>query len=44
MLTTFPRTGYLNGGAYQYKDASGYNLDNQALVFQIQVPKDAQPS
>ena len=36
--------GYLNGGKYQYQDTSGYNLDNQALVFQIQIPKSAKPS
>ena len=36
--------GYLNGGKYTYKDSSGYNLDNQALVFQIKLPKGADPS
>ncbi|KAF6220286.1 hypothetical protein HO133_003418 [Letharia lupina] len=36
--------GHLNFGKYAYKDASGYDLDNQALVFQIQVPKNASPS
>jgi len=44
MLITHLHTGYLNGGANQYKDPSGYSLDNQALVFQIQIPKEAQPS
>jgi hypothetical protein len=27
--------GYLDGGAFKYADASGFNLDNQALVFKI---------
>ncbi|KAJ5692496.1 secreted protein [Penicillium macrosclerotiorum] len=27
--------GYMNFGKLQYKDESGYNLDNQALVFKI---------
>ncbi|PSR82285.1 esterase-like activity of phytase-domain-containing protein [Coniella lustricola] len=30
--------GYLNFGQYQYSDSSGYNLDNQALVFQVTLP------
>ena len=36
--------GFLNGGKFTYKDASGFNLDNQALVFQIRVPKGEIPS
>lgn len=36
--------GYLNGGKYRYKDQSGYNVDNQALVFQVQMPEGATPS
>ncbi|KAL8673186.1 MAG: hypothetical protein Q9168_002378 [Polycauliona sp. 1 TL-2023] len=36
--------GYLNGGKFQYKDASGFDLDNQALVFQVKVPKGVTPS
>ncbi|KAL9131130.1 MAG: hypothetical protein Q9175_006844 [Cornicularia normoerica] len=35
--------GHLNFGKYAYKDASGYNLDSQALFLQIQVPKNASP-
>ncbi|KAL8822764.1 MAG: hypothetical protein Q9170_008386, partial [Blastenia crenularia] len=35
--------GYLNGGQYEYSDASGYDLDNQALVFQVKLPKSATP-
>lgn len=30
--------GYLEGGNFTYADASGYNLDNQALVFKIKLP------
>ncbi|KAA8564842.1 hypothetical protein EYC84_010613 [Monilinia fructicola] len=32
------QNGYLNGGQFAYSDASGYNLDNQALVFKVQIP------
>jgi len=35
--------GYLDGGKYQYSDASGCNLPNQALVFQVTFPKGTQP-
>ncbi|KAL8699977.1 MAG: hypothetical protein Q9201_005701 [Fulgogasparrea decipioides] len=38
------QNGYLNGGKYQYKDASGFNIDNQALVFQVKLPDGANPS
>lgn len=37
-------TGHLNGGKYPFKDDSGFNLDNQALVFQVKLPKNANPS
>ncbi|CAN8103536.1 unnamed protein product [Discula destructiva] len=30
--------GYLSSGKYQYADASGYTLENQALVFQVTIP------
>ncbi|KAL8966453.1 MAG: hypothetical protein Q9197_005971 [Variospora fuerteventurae] len=30
--------GYLNNGQYRYTDESGFDLDNQALVFQVQLP------
>ena len=36
--------GFLEGGKFMYQDASGYNLDNQALVFQIKVPSGVTPS
>ncbi|KAL8994279.1 MAG: hypothetical protein Q9169_005695 [Polycauliona sp. 2 TL-2023] len=36
--------GYLNGGNYRYKDESGFDLDNQALVFRVKVPKGVHPS
>lgn len=35
--------GHLNGGAFTYADISGYNLDSQALVFQIQLPAGVTP-
>ncbi|KEQ58327.1 3-phytase [Aureobasidium melanogenum CBS 110374] len=38
------QNGFMDGGKYSYKDASGYNLDNQALVFKVQVPKGVHPS
>ncbi|KAL8691792.1 MAG: hypothetical protein Q9218_003068 [Villophora microphyllina] len=38
------QNGYLNNGQYHYSDASGYNLDNQALVFQVKLPSSADPS
>lgn len=31
-------TGYQNFGRFHYKDASGYSLDNQALVFRVRLP------
>ena len=36
--------GFLDRGKFTYKDNSGFNLDNQALVFQISVPKGVVPS
>lgn len=30
--------GHLEGGKFVYADASGYNLDNQALVFKVSLP------
>ncbi|KAI4136315.1 MAG: hypothetical protein L6R39_007832, partial [Caloplaca ligustica] len=36
--------GYLNGGRFRYQDASGFDLDNQALVFQVSLPKGTRPS
>ncbi|KAF7925170.1 hypothetical protein BELL_0363g00060 [Botrytis elliptica] len=30
--------GYLEGGKFAYSDGSGYNLDNQALVFKVKIP------
>lgn len=38
-----PVSGHLNGGKFSYKDASGYNLDNQVLVFQIKLPAHSRP-
>lgn len=35
--------GFMDGGAYPYADASGFNLDNQALVFKIKLPDHSRP-
>ena len=35
--------GYLNFGRYRYKNASGYSLRNQALVFKVRLPAGAKP-
>ncbi|KAI9792900.1 MAG: hypothetical protein M1835_007579 [Candelina submexicana] len=35
--------GHLNGGRFSYSDVSGYNLDNQVLVFQIKLPDHSRP-
>lgn len=31
----FTRTGRMNFGRFKYADESGFNLDNQALVFRV---------
>jgi hypothetical protein len=33
----------MNFGRFRYADASGYNLDNQALVFKVKLPSGASP-
>ncbi|KAF2803793.1 uncharacterized protein BDZ99DRAFT_426605 [Mytilinidion resinicola] len=33
------QNGFINFGKDPYKDASGFNLDNQALVFRVKLPK-----
>ena len=35
--------GYLNGGKFKFADASGYDLDNQALVFRVKLPRRVKP-
>lgn len=35
--------GYMQGGKLKYSDESGFNLDNQALVFRVSLPKRARP-
>ena len=35
--------GYMNGGQLPYADESGYNLDNQVLVFRVGLPKGSRP-
>lgn len=37
------QNGFYNFGMITYKDISGFNLDNQALVFKIQLPKGSKP-
>jgi hypothetical protein len=37
------QNGYINNGRIKYADESGYNLDNQALVFRVTLPKGAKP-
>lgn len=33
------QNGFLNDGQFAYADSSGYNLDSQALVFRVRIPK-----
>jgi len=35
--------GYMQGGALQYSDESGFNLLNQVLVFRVRLPSGADP-
>ncbi|KAF2093956.1 hypothetical protein NA57DRAFT_80961 [Rhizodiscina lignyota] len=35
--------GFMDGGKFPYADASGFNLDNQALVFKVKLPKGSKP-
>lgn len=35
--------GYLEGGKFHYADESGYNLDNQALIFKVKLPAGSKP-
>jgi hypothetical protein len=35
--------GYINFGKQKYKDASGFDLDTQVLVFKVTLPKGAKP-
>lgn len=35
--------GYMDGGKLPYADESGFNLDNQVLVFQVSLPKGSKP-
>ncbi|WPG97818.1 Putative secreted protein ARB-04696-like protein [Acrodontium crateriforme] len=37
------QNGYINFGKLPYKDASGYNLNNQALVFKVKLPANSKP-
>ncbi|KAK8039748.1 hypothetical protein PG993_008159 [Apiospora rasikravindrae] len=33
------QNGFLNGGKFRYADSSGNNLDSQALVFRVTIPR-----
>lgn len=35
--------GFLKGGEIKYKDASGLDLDSQALVFNVRLPAHSRP-
>lgn len=35
--------GQLKGGQFRYSDSTGYNLDNQALMFKVQLPRGSFP-
>jgi hypothetical protein len=35
--------GYLESGNFKYADGTGFNLDNQALVFKIHLPAHSRP-
>jgi hypothetical protein len=37
------QNGFIDFGQLPYKDASGFNALNQALVFKITLPKGAKP-
>lgn len=37
------QNGQLKGGQFRYADSSGYNLDNQALMFKVQLPRGSFP-
>lgn len=37
------QNGFMDGGNLPYADESGYNLDNQVLVFHISLPKGSKP-
>jgi hypothetical protein len=35
--------GFIDFGKQPYKDASGFDLDTQVLVFRVTLPKGAKP-
>lgn len=35
--------GQLKGGKFRYADSTGYSLDNQALLFKVQLPRGSLP-
>jgi hypothetical protein len=36
-------SGFYGFGQYTYQDGSGFNLDHQALVFKVTLPKNTKP-
>ena len=38
-----PQNGHLNGGEFNYSDASGFNLDSQILSFRVTLPTGDAP-
>ena len=37
------QNGYLKGGEFPYSDESGYDLQNQVLVFRVRLPQGSKP-
>ena len=37
------QNGFVNGGMIPYRDASGVNLQSQAVVFRVAVPEGVLP-
>jgi len=37
------QNGHLNGGKFNYSDASGFNLDSQILSFRVTLPTGDAP-
>lgn len=37
------QNGYIKNGTIQYQDESGFDLDTQALIFKVTLPKGSKP-
>jgi len=42
-MTDLICAGFINFGKKTYKDASGFNLNTQVLIFKVRLPKGAKP-